>query len=173
MWRLLNPPAAGRSPKEHAIFQETQHRVQVYCDRLDADFKKGPAKLLLRPGESDGDKRERAKALRDILTKAAGIATSLWVQRSYLVCVGLDTFKSRKETFDVHSAVMKSHALNKVDVDDPSNNGRKILVVVRSALLAFDIDDTKGLNGEESRVLAEAIVYLEDTASPATRYFGL
>lgn len=158
----MNPPGANWTAKEKAVSLETQHRVLCLCDRVDAKFKKGPAKWLLRNDESDSAKKERAKALRDILMKAAGIATSLFVQRPYLECVGIDTFVARKVEFHVESTIMQSHALNRVDLEDHENNGRRILFVVRPAILAFDEDDIKGLDGGDFRVLAPAIVFLAD-----------
>jgi hypothetical protein len=160
----MNPPGADRSQGDEVISIKTADRMQSLCDGIYSEFKKGPAKLLLRYLDSDKVKKERAKSLRDILMEAARIATSLWVQRPYLDVVGLDTIMARRMAFNVQSPIMQSHPLNKVDVDDQTgrHNSRRILLVVRPALLAFEEDDTQGLDGEGYRVLANAIVFLED-----------
>ena len=163
MWRILNPPYTTDMTKmDEAVANGTSNRVRSLCDNLDADFKKSPARFLLRPLESEDARKERAKTLRDIFMSAARIATSLWTQRSYLLCLDLEGFKSRKMSFNIASPLMQGHPLSKVDPDNPRHNGRKILVVVRPALLAFEVDDKAGLDGNAFRVLAKAIVWLED-----------
>ena len=159
---MMNPPGPDRSIEDNAVFLATQTRVRSLCDRIDAGFRKGPARFLLRSQEPEDAKKERARCLREILMKAAGIATLLWVQRPYLKCVGLDTFMAKGMSFNVQLPIMQSHPLNKVDPDDHRNNGRKVLLVVRPAILAFEEDDTQGFDGEAYRVLANAIVFLEE-----------
>ena len=68
----------------------------------------------------------------------------------------------KKTVFDVDSPLLQGHPLSKVDMDDTVDNGRHILAVVRPGLLGFEEDDTQGVEGEQYRVLAKAIVLLDE-----------
>ena len=131
------------------------------CDRVGADFKKGHTKRLLRRLESKSDaKIERMKTLRDIFMNAASIATTLWTQRAFLSCHGIKEFESMP--FNIESPIMEAHPLNRVDYQDPGNNGRKIGIVTRPSLLACGEDNHEGYDVHAFRVLAKALVWLED-----------
>lgn len=163
----MNPRLTG-DPNDNAEFvcDGTGKRVRSYCDHVDASFRKGPASLLLRTLNSEEDRKLRARELREILTTAASIAKLLWTQSSYLVSMGLGTMHQRTVGFSTSSPFLQGHPLSKVDVDDPdAHDGRRVLIVTRPALMAFEGDDKDGIDGEGYRVLAKAIVLLEDIAS--------
>jgi len=162
MWRIMNPPQTkDRSEKDQEVANMTFCRTRTMCDRVSADFKKGHTKGLLRTLESHSDaKTERAKTLRDIFMNAASIATTLWTQRAFLRCHDIKQFESMP--FDIESPIMEAHPLNRVDYQDPGNNGRKIGIVTRPSLLACGEDNREGYDVNAFRVLAKAVVWLED-----------
>lgn len=117
--------------------------------------------MLLRTLESDSDaKAERAKALRHIFMDAASIATTLWTQRAFLHCHDIKQLSNMP--FNIASPIMEAHPLNRVDDQDPKNNGRKIGIVTRPSLLACGEDTPEGYDMNAFRVLAKALVWLED-----------
>jgi hypothetical protein len=138
--------------------------VLVYRDRVDAEFRLGPASKLLAPLESQEDIDDRNDDLQELLFEAAKIAKNLWTQRSYLECLDLERMKQRNMAFEVPSSLLQGHPLSRVDEDDPRHNGRRVLIVTRPALLALDGDDQRGLDSSSYRVLAKAIVWLEEAS---------
>lgn len=162
MWRIMNPPQTkGRSERDQEVANVTFRRTQKICDHVSADFRKGHTQILLRTLEPDSDVvKERAKTLRDIFMNAVSIATTLWTQRAFLNCHGIKQLESMP--FDIESQIMEAHPLNKVDYQNPQNNGRKIGIVIRPSLLACGEDNHEGYDVNAFRVLAKALVWLGD-----------
>ena len=131
------------------------------CDHVSADFKQGHTKMLLKALEPNSDATmERGKTLRAIFMNAASIATTLWTQRGSLRCYGIKQLES--VPFNIESQIMEAHPLNRVDFQDPGNNGRVIGIVTRPSLLAYAEDSHEGYDVDVHRVLSKAIVWLED-----------
>lgn len=149
------------SDHDKAVSNESAQRVRSLCDDITADFMQGPASVLLtHPG--DAERSERAKSLREILLKAVEVATLLWTQRSYVSCINMNDMIKQRMMFDIASPTMTAHPMHRIGEDDTSQNGREILIVTRPTILAFDDDDDKGLRGDRFRILAKAIVWLDE-----------
>jgi hypothetical protein len=146
------------------VRQNTNRRIQQYCDKIDSNFRRSASGVFLKhPSELSADAVEaRGRELRQILLEAASLATILLVQYSRVTCLDLTVMQQRRLAFSIDSPLMQPHPLSKVDMDDPSHNGRRIMMVLRPALLAFEEDDTEGLSGDRYRVLAHAIVLLDE-----------
>ncbi|KAJ4529760.1 hypothetical protein HRR90_001856 [Exophiala dermatitidis] len=162
--------SASRSEALQAVLQtmaivwaKTNKEVQAYCEEVDNDYcKEGELFPLLAPVQSDRERQNRSAGLRAILMEAAWIAQRLWSQPTYLQTVDLPWFQRQGVTFDISSPLMQAHTMNRVDHDNPAHNGRKILMVTRPGLSISEGDDVKGLDGDQYRVLAKAIVWLEE-----------
>lgn len=162
LWRLLNPPAPEDSLKVPAILETTRNNVKTYCDAVSTSFRKKPANILFAIAAENGpEAQNRAAKLRTILQQASAIATSLWTQHSWFTAVDLSGIYSSKMTFDNGSLLLQAHPWSNVDEDSDQFNGTGILLVVRPGLLAFDADDTSGIQGDRYRVLVRAIVLLD------------
>lgn len=161
MWRLLNPPMnVALSREASAVVEKTRNDVRSLIDKIDADFRKSPAKELLAPCDNPNQKQERAAKLRKILASAADIASILFTQHPYLLMLDLVYLLENRVPFSIHNRFLEGHPLSKVDVDDDSHEGEGIIVVTRPALLAFDEDDNSGIEGDRFRVLEKATVLL-------------
>lgn len=163
LWRQLHPVHVARVPSNvQTVSDKVRNRVEKYCEQIETSFMKGPVSGLLAQVRSESEAQTRNNKLRKIFVSAATIATSLWTQQSYLETFDLPVIESRKMVYKTSSIHMQGHPLSKVDVEDPRHDGRQIVAVIRPALLVFDEDDSSGLDGERYRVLAKAIVLLDD-----------
>jgi hypothetical protein len=162
MVRIMNPPPRrDQAPNEAEALKLSEHRVHGFCDRTSAKFTKGHSELLLKTlaGQPDAE-AERAKSLANIMMSAAGIATSLWAQRPHIHWHRIEQLEL--VPFNVKSPIMEPHPMHKIDEDDTSHNGRKIGIVIRPSLCAPSEDDLGFEDETKSRVLAKAVVWLED-----------
>lgn len=162
----MNPPANSKEQAEGSEVEDisvtTFHRIRKFCDHVDSDFRKGYARLLLKPLEFNEEKADRARRLREILMTAAALAASLWTQRSSPCCMNIREIMSKDMLFNIRSPVLQAHPLHRLDDDDNDYDGKRVLMVVKPALLAFNEDDSEGLEGGGYRVLAKAVCLLED-----------
>lgn len=157
----MNPPKSKhRTQKDEDVAGRTNALTRRLCNSIAADFKKSSVKCLFLQIESKESIEDRSRELREIFMKATDIATDLWTQRPNLHQQGLNEF--RHQTFNISLMTMEAHPLNKVDYDDPSYNGRRIGIVVRPALLVECEDEGEESDGNSFRVLARAVVWLED-----------
>jgi hypothetical protein len=159
----MNPPKSKhRTQKDEDVAKKTFVLTRNLCNAIAADFKKSYARLLFQQSESKESIDNRSKELRDIFMKATEIATDLWTQRPNFYQHGLDEIRQQKQTFTINSEIMEAHPLSKVDADEPRHNGRRIGIVVRPASLAGCEDEGEDSDGKAFRVLAKAVVWLED-----------
>lgn len=146
------------------VLEATRNNVKTYCDSVSAAFRKKRANILFSVvAENSADAQNRAAKLRTILQQAAAIATNLWTQHSYFTTTDLTTIRDNRIAFDNALPWLQAHSWSNVDEDSDQANGTEILLVARPGLLAFDADDTSGVDGDRYRVLVPAIVLLDGT----------
>jgi len=118
----------------------------------------GRAHILLREPESQAEVIRRSDDLYRLYHQAGGLALSLWAQRTVIASHGLQ----RLHKFRASSSLMTAHRLHHLDEDDKRLDGRKILLCIQPAVLAFGNEN--GENYDKSKVWAKAIVLVEDNA---------
>lgn len=164
-WRLLNPPPPADGSRPPKILESTRINVKNHCDTVTQQFIAGDASIFMSPcAENSPEAQNRASRLRKILQDAATIATHIWTQHSILHSIDLAGIYRKNMTFDVADPFLTGHPLSKVDNDKPEKfNNKGIVLCARPALIASDVDDANGIDGDRYRVLAPAMVLLDGT----------
>lgn len=129
-----------------------REKAQSICSELVEEYLSGPVDILLRPIGNDGPVTQRRKDLLTLYDDGAKLALSLWSQRSFLTC------QSQEELpiFSGGSPMMSAHRLHQLDDDDRRMDGRKVILFVQPAIIAFGSENAE--NYDQSKVWAAAVV---------------
>ncbi|KAL4785996.1 hypothetical protein BJX76DRAFT_355588 [Aspergillus varians] len=131
-------------------------RAEKSCSEFASGFLGSPVRVLLRPdAERDESNEKRFEDLQSLYKGAAQLALSLWGQRAFISCRGLQDLPR----FTVANELMSAHRLHQIDEDDTSLDGSKVLLVVQPAILAFGSEDAE--HYDQHKVWAPATVLLE------------
>lgn len=123
-----------------------------YYNRYATGFESSSAKVLFRPD----DGTQRVQELLEIIRTAGKISASLWKQKIFFECWGMEKF--RDIPFSAASEVMRAHSTHGLEDNDTRFNGRQIYMVVQPAIVAFGNEE--GKNYHEYKVWAKAVVWV-------------
>lgn len=133
-----------------------QQRVDRICNMLAGNFMSGPVSMLLRPITNDGSYTSRMKELIALYIQAAQLASSLWAQRTYMDCWG----QQRLPVFQIANPALSAHRLHQLDEEDLKLDGKKTLLVVQPAIIAFGSENAEYY--DRSKIWAPAIVVVDE-----------
>lgn len=122
------------------------------------DFINGPVQIFLREPGSQAGVTKRIDDLHSLYHRAGKLALSLWAQRTVTAIHDPE----RLQKFNSSSPLMTAHRLHKLDEDDTRLDGRKVVLCVQPAVLAFG--DGNGEAYDRSKVWAKAVVLVEGDA---------
>ncbi|KAL2827785.1 hypothetical protein BDW59DRAFT_171226 [Aspergillus cavernicola] len=131
-----------------------QQRIDSVCSQLVSDFVDNPARELLRPARDGGSARR--KELEALYNGAAQLASSLWTQRTFMVCQS----QQGLPVFNVANPAMSAHRLHQLDEDDQKLDGNKVMLFVQPAILAFGTENAEDY--DRGKVWAPAIVVVDE-----------
>ncbi|KAL4952076.1 hypothetical protein BDW69DRAFT_195934 [Aspergillus filifer] len=114
---------------------------------------------LLHHPKTDEAAASRVKELQQLYEGAAQLALSLWTQRSLIVCRSLGDVPNAP-VFDVRNPVVRAHRLHKLDEDDHKLDGKKIVLFVQPAFLAFGSENAE--HYDQYKVWASAVVVVDE-----------
>ncbi|KAL3457945.1 hypothetical protein BJX64DRAFT_292609 [Aspergillus heterothallicus] len=132
-----------------------QERIGKMSGKLANDFLFGLAGGLLRHNnraDGEGATRSIERDLQELYNSAAQLALLLWMQRSFIVCES----QGAVPVFDVTNPVLRAHRLHQLDEDDRKLDGKKILLFVQPAILAFGSENAE--HYDKCKVWAPAVV---------------
>lgn len=152
--RLLSTSRTNSSDKGSSM----PHRLRRMASSFVEDFINGPAQIFLPEPENQAGVTRRSDDLHSLYHQAAELALSLWAQRTSIACYG----QQHLHEFNSSSPFMTAHRLQHLDEDDTRLDGRKILMCIQPAVLAFGNED--GEDYDKSKVWAKAVVLLEGDA---------
>ncbi|PWY89236.1 hypothetical protein BO70DRAFT_418361 [Aspergillus heteromorphus CBS 117.55] len=121
-----------------------------------AAFLSGPAHVLLRQVKNNEEQQVRASDLHKLYSTAGTLALSLWTQRTYIVCRGVEPL----QVFDSSDTEMTAHRFHHLDEDDNRLDGNPILVCVQPAVLAFGNEN--GEDYDKKKLWAKATVLVAE-----------
>lgn len=128
------------------------------ANALADEFLNGPASLCLRQ-ETEERAVDRVDFLKDEISQALDFSLQLWAQRSRLDAMDLKVFHRHSLERYVHqSELMEPHQSQSSDAPE-DYHGRRILMVVQPAVVAFGTEDGRDY-GEISRVWLKARVWM-------------
>lgn len=130
-------------------------RLQRMASSHAKDLINGPAHIFLREPESQAEVIKRSNDLHSLYHQAGELALSLWAQRTVIVSHGQQSLHE----FSSSSSLMTAHRLHHLDEDDKRLDGRKILLCIQPAVLAFGNEN--GEHYDKSKVWAKAVVLVE------------
>ncbi|KAM0091074.1 hypothetical protein ACP6JD_005518 [Aspergillus fumigatus] len=138
---------------------------QIFTDpffafpKIDGDHTtstEGSARTLLRKVENPEAGDRRAQELQSLYDGAAQLALSLWTQRAFMTCRSLEELPP----FTVSNPVMRAHRLHHLDEDDTRLDGKRILLCVQPAVLAFGSENAEHYN--QHKIWSPAVVVVRE-----------
>ncbi|KAL2862594.1 uncharacterized protein BJX67DRAFT_295736 [Aspergillus lucknowensis] len=133
-----------------------QARIKTLCPKIVARFLSGPARGLLKPAAANSsDADQCVQELQSLYHGAAQLALSLWMQRASMACQDLQGLSF----FTVDSPIMSAHRLHHLDEEDTALDGKKVLLVVQPAIIAYGSENAE--HYDRYKVWAPAVVLVE------------
>ncbi|GIC90506.1 uncharacterized protein Aud_006940 [Aspergillus udagawae] len=119
-------------------------------------FLTSPARTLLRKVGDNDAVNKRAQELQSLYDGAAQLALSLWTQRAFMTCQSLRGLPP----FTVSNPMMLAHRLHLLDEDDTRLDGKRILLCVQPAILAFGSENAEHYT--QHKIWSPAVVVLHE-----------
>lgn len=136
-----------------------------YADALTDKFLNSAARLCLKQ-ETEWRAGERMNFLKDEISRALEFSLQLWAQRSRLDVMDLQMFHHHELGKYVHySELMEPHQSQRSEAPE-DYHGRRILMVVQPAIVAFGTEDGRDYD-EISRVCLKGRVWMGDPEGEA------
>ncbi|KAH1589194.1 hypothetical protein KXX44_009487 [Aspergillus fumigatus] len=154
-WRSLTLQnlSVTRHPNTETFLQNmTKQLVRGLVTR----FLTSSARTLLRKVENPEAGDRRAQELQSLYDGAAQLALSLWTQRAFMTCRSLEELPP----FTVSNPVMRAHRLHHLDEDDTRLDGKRILLCVQPAVLAFGSENAEHYN--QHKIWSPAVVVVRE-----------
>jgi hypothetical protein len=154
-WRSLTLQnlSTTRDPNTETFLQEMTKRL---VRGLVTRFLTSPAHTLLRKVGNNEAGHQRAQELQLLYKGAAQLALSLWTQRAFMTCQSLRELPP----FTVTNPMMRAHRLHLLDEDDTRLDGKRLLLCVQPAILAFGSENAEHYN--QHKVWSPAIVVMHE-----------
>lgn len=130
---------------------ESTERKERYYQDMARIFDSGNIRVFYRAS----DDHQRRKELYEIIRALDELFSSLWKQKAYIVCRGLDRFQD--EPFMATSDLMTAHPAYRLDEGDRKLDGLPVRMVVQPAILAYGNEE--GKNYDHYKVWAKAVVW--------------
>ncbi|KAE8364463.1 hypothetical protein BDV27DRAFT_172353 [Aspergillus caelatus] len=131
-------------------------RSQTLIGRLSRElatkFLASPASHIFRQTARADDIRTREQELQSLLNGAAQLALSLWTQRPFIVCW------IEYHDFAINHRKMSAHRLHHLDEDDTRLDGKKVLLFIQPAILAYGTADGQDYNQRKVWMRATVVV---------------
>ncbi|RAL13364.1 uncharacterized protein BO97DRAFT_423570 [Aspergillus homomorphus CBS 101889] len=140
-------------------------RIERLSSSLAQYFIRSPVHALLKYPESIHAYNNRFRELEDLFLRAANLALSLWTQRTDMACYSL----CKLPQFQAEDTRMEAHRLHHLDDDDRRLDGRRIILFVQPAVIAFG--SVHGEHYDQWKVWAAATVLVEGTTTNESKYF--
>lgn len=132
-----------------------------YADALTEKFLNSAARFCLKQ-ETEWRAGERTNFLKDEISRALEFSLQLWAQRSRPDAMDLQMFHRHELCNYVHfSGLMEPHQSQRPEAPE-DYHGRRILMVVQPAIVAFGTEDGRGYD-EISRVWLKARVLMGES----------
>ncbi|KAG2027435.1 hypothetical protein GB937_001178 [Aspergillus fischeri] len=154
-WRSLTLQnlSITRDPNTETFLQDmTKKLVRGLVTR----FLNSSARTLLRNVENHEAGNQRAQELQSLYDGAAQLALSLWTQRAFMTCQSLEELPP----FTVSNPIMRAHRLHRLDEDDKRLDGKRILLCVQPAILAFGSENAEHYN--QHKIWSPAVVVVRE-----------
>ncbi|EAW24743.1 uncharacterized protein NFIA_102270 [Aspergillus fischeri NRRL 181] len=145
---------------DHTIFAagyfQSIYRIMIQVRGLVTRFLNSSARTLLRNVENHEAGNQRAQELQSLYDGAAQLALSLWTQRAFMTCQSLEELPP----FTVSNPIMRAHRLHRLDEDDKRLDGKRILLCVQPAILAFGSENAEHYN--QHKIWSPAVVVVRE-----------
>ncbi|KAA8647811.1 hypothetical protein EYZ11_010429 [Aspergillus tanneri] len=150
MLRILSTPPPDST--ESVLHQ----RMREVINELAVDFLNGPIQALFRPPKENLEIVRRNQELYNLYHDAGELALSLWRQRAFMKFHNLHGL----QIFRTGNPAMAAHPLQQLDMDDERLDGKRVLLVVQPAIVAYGDEDAQ--NYDMCKVWAEGVVLVDE-----------
>ncbi|KAL4969395.1 uncharacterized protein BDV14DRAFT_165865 [Aspergillus stella-maris] len=131
-------------------------RIKPVCRHYVSDLLSSPIRFLLRSGENPVESYNNwVQELQSLYEGAAQLALMLWGQRASIAVRTLHELP----LFRTENEELSAHRLHHLDEDDTRLDGKKALLLVQPAILAFGSESAE--HYDQRKVWAPAVVLLD------------
>lgn len=158
LWRLYCPVLTAALKEEISTEQPPPGNAENVLDEVAKLTQIRPVLGLISSSTTSVGYDEA----RTMLAAVVRIASRLGAWGSYPFPLDLDIVRKRNLTFNATSPLLEAHAIHNINRDKGNYNGQRIAAVTRPGLIALSGEHWVGQELEKGRILALAIVLLDE-----------